>query len=79
MTKSTCVGVRLFGSESGDLRSEARHKRISSVPKRSVRKTVCAKSLPEFPAAGSEGSDDNVVLISGDIAEVGTGLAEGEI
>lgn len=69
----------MFGSESGDRRSEARHKRISSVPKRSVRKTVCAKSLPENPETGSEGSDDIVGLTSGDIAEVGGGLAKGEV
>lgn len=68
----------MFGSESGDLRSEARHRRILSVPKRSVRKTVCAKSLPGDPATGSEGSD-GAVLISGDITGVGTGLTEGNI
>lgn len=66
----------MFGSESGDLRSEARHRRISSVPKRSVRKTVCAKSLPEDPETGGGGSDV-VVLISEDVAAVATGLAEG--
>lgn len=63
----------MIESESGDLRSEARHRRILSVPNRSVRKTVCAKSLPEDPETGSEGSD-GVGLIRG----ADTGLAEGK-
>lgn len=64
----------MVASESGDLRSEARHRRILSVPKRSVRKTVCAKSLPEDPETGGEGSGG-----AGLIRGASTGLAEKKI
>lgn len=63
----------MIASESGDLRSEARHRRMLSVPRRSVRKTVCAKSLPEDPETGSEGSA-GVELIEW----AGAGRAEGK-
>lgn len=68
----------MIAFESGDLRSEARHRRILSVPNRSVRKTVCAKSLPEDPETGSDDSG-GAGFIREDIRGAGTGLAEGKI